>query len=308
MNRTRTHVLAATVGGSAFVAAIVWAYRVGLLSTFPTVILALLGMVLDVVLTMLSWPREKPRLVVDPLPHLKGWMEPSGGNESFYFFEGEDPKAVSKSKWGHPSHPERVGHGIHLSQVLELVWPDPEAHPGGKLVPDSSGNARLKLKWLAFKFGVLSVTNPGGEAEGCRVDGRYRVRGYSTLIHLYKLSLYSHTKRLALKTNNARMEAISRSPAEGLNRDLAKESVDVPADTTKADEYDVPLFYMRFRAPYVYFPSSSSLPVEKLGSPDVPLRFEMKVRFRGRGMSPLRKHNSVTAMWDDFQIVDEDAQ
>lgn len=161
-------------------------------------------------------PREskRPDLRVAPLKHLRGWMQPTDRPEDFIVYEGETPTLGADPKWGRATHPERIGHGIHLAQVLELVWPDPKVHPNRQLnVAAGQTQGTLTLKFQASKFGVLSVTNLGDEAEHCVAHGYYQIEGSSREFDVGNLNWYSRPKRMALKHDDKELEALSRNVA-----------------------------------------------------------------------------------------------
>src|SRR5579863_505100 len=196
-------------------AAVILLYLAGRLAEIPAVVLGVLAIVIDVVMYVLSRFLGKPDLKVRPLPHLRGWVVPSGDASDFEFFDGEEPRIGVTPNWGKPTHPERVGHGMHPSQVLELVWPNPTSlRPDGKLLVEPSptepgkGTASLRLNFQARKFGVISVTNRGAEAEHCSAHGQYRLKNWPSWHDLGELNWYSRTKRAVLKINTSKLRAL----------------------------------------------------------------------------------------------------
>jgi hypothetical protein len=309
----RTRVLI-VLGSAVFVIAVVWAYFEQYLTLIPAAVLWTVAVAVDVVIALLSWFGGKPRLIVRPLPHFKGWMIPTGSKQDWEFYAGDQPRLGPKPTWGTPSHPERIGHGMHPSQVLELVWLDASKHPGhkGQSRPARPGEdgpnvTEVTVNEQAYKFGVLSVTNDGAEAEHCSAHGHYRVRGHPEWVDLGELNWYSRARRSALKINTSKAQAIVHNPVEGLNDVLAEPLVDISSGATEEDEFDLPLFYMLCNpeAPYVFMCASQWTPVAGQASAGRHLRVAIKVRFKARGMPPFTKSYRASIAPDDYKITEE---
>jgi hypothetical protein len=265
------------------------------------------------VLSLLSW-LGGPKLEVKPLPHLKGWMRPGGSNEDWELYLGDEPRIGVKPTWGRPTDPERVGHGMHPAQVLELVWPDPKQHPGNKLAPPGSPipgpeGTTVRLNFQVRKFGVLSVTNRGGEAEHCSAHGKYRLKGWPAWRELGELNWYSRSRVIALKQSTHKHQQLAANTVESLNDVLANPYIDVPKHATAEDECDLPLFYMMCEpaTPYVFMAGAEWAPYPAQATADHHLRMAIKVRFKARGMEPFTKRYRASVAPDDFEIWEETA-
>ncbi|MCI4326295.1 MAG: hypothetical protein L3K16_01460 [Thermoplasmata archaeon] len=228
-----------------------------------------------------------PDLRVKPLPHVKGWIRPGKGPNDFILYKGEKPSIGADPGWGTSTHPDRVGQGIHPAQVLELVWPNPQLHPNRTLttVPGptkSTTVATLNLKFIAFKVGVLSITNGGGEAEHCSAHARYQVEGDSKEFDVGLLNWYSHAKRLSLKEDDIELEALSKDAGRTINRPLENPYLDIPEEATARDECDLCLFYMTVEPsqPFLYIAAPGWTPIEIVRKGKHPVRVTMKVRFQ----------------------------
>jgi hypothetical protein len=289
------------------------AYAAGYLAEVPAVILWAVSIAVDVVLFMLSWllgKREEPHLIVEPLPHLKGWMRPQGTPEDYELYMGEEPRIGPKPSWGRPSDRERIGRGIHPAQVLELVWPDAKFHPGGKVEGRAVGDdAKYTFhhNFQAYKFGVISVTNTGAEAEHCSAHAKYRLKGWPSWHDLGELNWYSRSRRIALKVNTSKQQALLFNSAEGLNDVLKEPFADVSKNATKEDEFDLGLFYMLCEPanPHVFMCGAEWTPIPSQASHGNHLVMRIKIRFKARGMAPFTKWFRASVAPDDFRIWEE---
>ncbi len=299
----------------AAIAVVAWAYLAGYLAAVPAVVLWAIAVGVDVILFVLSWlsgKKDEPELEVVPLPHKKGWMEPTMRVEDWQLYLGDDPRLGTKPSWGRPSDPERVGHGIHPAQVLEVIWPDPKFHPDNKAQlkgPDNTVEIHLKARF--YKFAVLSIRNHGGEAERCSVHGWYRLGGDPTWMDLGEMGWYSRSMRIALKRNFRKLEALASSPHETLSDVLGPDHIDVPKGATETDECDLTLFYMLVgtptEVPYVLMAAAGWNPIPAKATKERPLVLRIKLRFRASGMEPFTKWYKATVAPDDFKITEEKA-
>lgn len=255
---------------------------------------------------------QGPDLKVTPLPHLRGWMQPTNRPTDFNLYEGEIPVLGTNPKWGRPTHPERIGQGIHPAQVLELVWLDPKHHPTTRIqtVPGpeaGTSQVDVTLKELAVKFGVLSVTNRGREAEHCSAQGWYKVSGERREQRIGLLNWYSLSKEMALKRDTAVIEEISKSTAHTVNEALENPFLDIPENATESDECDLCLFYVPVEPelPYLYVAAPGFLPIPMTGAGGKSLQLKMRVRFKARGMRSFERSYQVTAKHDRINIVEK---
>ncbi len=293
-----------------------WAYLGRYLAEVPATVLWVISGALEVVIFVLDRLRGQPHLRAEPLPHLKGWMRPTGQQSDWEMYQGEEPRIGPKPSWGTPTNPERVGHGIHPSQVLELVWLDPTQHPGRKAKSrfPRQGEAwptvvDVRLNFQAYKFGVISITNTGAEAEHCSAHGEYQLKGRTGWHDLGDLNWYSRSKRRRLKVDTSKQQALLANTAEGLNDALSEPHADVSKNATKEDEFDIGLFYMLCEpaAPYVFMCGSDWTPIESQASAEHRLTISLKIRFKARGMDPFTKYFGASVAPDDFTIWEEDA-
>ncbi len=164
----------------------------------------------------------------------------------------------------------------------------------------------LKLKFQAAKFGVLSVTNHGAEAEHCTAHAHYQLAGEPREQDLGSLNWYSRSKRRALKESDSKLEWLSESPAHTHNEALENPYIDIPEGATDKDECDLCLFYVTVepKQAYLYFAAPGWTPIPLEMPKRAPIRLTMRVRFKARGMTPFDKVYSIRAGHDNFEITE----
>jgi hypothetical protein len=236
--------------------------------------------------------KKQPELVLEPLPHYKGWPEAPPLEVAKEDLE----TAIAEVKKGPVVRRDTQPHRYTTSEASQLEQSQYYVLYGWR-----KGETEIK-SLVVSKFGVIKVRCKSGEVFKLKASIRSRpmvednTQANQTWVPTGYLNWYSEKVRLNL---SFQVPAIQTELAVGLNRFLLNTELE---HLGEGEEAELLLFYMiQGFSNVILCTDLVSSPIGRVTNGN-PLIFEVEIKLSGQGYTGEVWKYQVTALWDDFRI------